>query len=51
MTPGEVAAVLFVSRQTLSRWRQQGIGPAWIRLGPRTYRYTRAAVEAYRDTA
>ena len=39
--------MMAVSRQTLSNWRRDGAGPAWVRLGPRTVRYPRAAVEQW----
>jgi len=33
MTPPEVRARLRVSDSTLHRWRHDGIGPPWMRLG------------------
>lgn len=47
MTPIEVAARLGLKPSTLVEWRRRGIGPASVRLGHRTVRYRRAAVEAY----
>ena len=32
-TPHELAAYLEISTRTLIRWRQQRIGPAWVRAG------------------
>jgi predicted DNA-binding transcriptional regulator AlpA len=36
----QVAALLGVSEQWLERGRKEGYGPEWIKLGPRTTRYT-----------
>ena len=33
LTPKELAARLGVSRGTLKRWRREGKGPAWCRVG------------------
>lgn len=33
LRPGQVAEQLNVSLQTLWRWRQEGTGPAFIKLG------------------
>jgi predicted DNA-binding transcriptional regulator AlpA len=49
-----VAAETGVSRNTLRTWRAAGIGPEWIRIGPRLVRYRRSAVDqwiAQRETA
>lgn len=43
MTANEVAALLGVSIPTLTRWRQDGIGPRFLKLGP-----TRKALVRYR---
>jgi len=43
----DVAEMLFVSTATLCRWRQEGFGPSWCRLGPRTIRYEMATVEQW----
>lgn len=39
LTPKELADYLQVSVNTLRRWREQGIGPACLSLGPRVFRY------------
>ena len=39
LKPGEVAERLNVSLQTLWRWRKDGTGPAYLRLGDKTVRY------------
>lgn len=35
ITEKELAAHWRVSPRTLQRWREQGFGPAWIRIGGR----------------
>jgi hypothetical protein len=39
LTTEEKARKLRVDRATLYRWRRAGIGPAWVRLGPKLVRY------------
>ena len=39
MTTAEAARYLEMSEATLKRWRSQGIGPDFIRLGMRKIRY------------
>lgn len=46
MTSKEVAAMLAVSESTLSRWRESGDGPTFIRMGG-IYRYTADDVAAF----
>lgn len=46
LTPAETAALLKVHTDTLRRWRLNGYGPAFIRLG-RGYRYWRSVVVAW----
>ena len=46
LTARELAAELKVSLRTLERWRAQGIGPVYVRLG-RTVRYRRSDVNAW----
>jgi predicted DNA-binding transcriptional regulator AlpA len=41
LTVKVVMAIAHVSEQTLDIWRRKGIGPAWVRLGPRLIRYRR----------
>jgi hypothetical protein len=45
---GEVAACLSFSPRTVRRWRAQGIGPAWFRVG-RAVRYDPAEVYRWLD--
>jgi predicted DNA-binding transcriptional regulator AlpA len=48
----EVAAILGVSLRTLRRWRANGDGPPWQKLGVKWVRYPRAGVtEWQRGTA
>lgn len=46
MTTTEVATVLGVSVAALRRWRREGTGPQWLRIG-RLVRYSPAAVEEW----
>jgi excisionase family DNA binding protein len=46
LTQQQLADELQVSLRTLERWRQQGTGPAFIRVG-RSPRYRRADVDAW----
>ncbi len=39
LTAAEAAALLRVSQITLSRWRIQGYGPRWIKMGPKRVAY------------
>lgn len=41
-TPDEAAVILHVSKSTLQRMRREGTGPAFIRYGTRTIRYSSA---------
>ena len=45
--PKEAAALLGVSNRRLSRWRNEGGGPVFVRLGHRTVAYTESALEAF----
>jgi excisionase family DNA binding protein len=49
MTEDEAADYLRVSARTLRRWREDGTdeGPAWVRLGPKMVRYTRATLDMW----
>lgn len=42
-----MAARLGVSRRTLQRWRAEGGGPPYVRLGPRLVAYDEAASDAW----
>ncbi|MBX9453225.1 MAG: helix-turn-helix domain-containing protein [Mesorhizobium sp.] len=48
LTPSQVAELLAVSAKTLTGWRGQGRGPAFIRMG-RTIRYRRGDIEGFID--
>jgi predicted DNA-binding transcriptional regulator AlpA len=39
LTPEEKARELKVSYSCLYRWRQRGIGPEYVKIGPRLIRY------------
>ena len=40
LTTAEKAAEIGVSKETLYRWRRDGVGPEWRTIGNRTIRYT-----------
>jgi excisionase family DNA binding protein len=46
LTQRQLADELQVSLRTLERWRQEGTGPAFIRVG-RSPRYRRADIDAW----
>lgn len=46
LTERDLAAHWRLSPRTLQRWREQGFGPAWIRIGGRIL-YVRDDVLAY----
>ena len=47
LTPAEAAKLLRVSQDKLYKWRKDGDGPAYSRLGHRTVRYTQASITAF----
>lgn len=47
MTPQQLAEELGVKEVTLWRWRRDGIGPRFHRVGPRAIRYSREAVSEW----
>ena len=49
LTEAEVAELLKVSGGTLRRWRREGIGPPWLRLG-RGVRYLRREVDRWAES-
>lgn len=49
MSPREVAARLSVTETTLSRWRAEGKGPPWVKIGGR-HRYVREGFEAWLES-
>jgi hypothetical protein len=48
LTERDLAALWRVSERTLQRWRSQGCGPDWMRIGSRIL-YSRATVLAFED--
>ena len=50
LTAGEAAALLRVSPITLSRWRIQGCGPRWIKMGPKRVAYAVDDLIAWTNT-
>ena len=47
MTEAEAAEKIGVCIRTLQRYRADGIGPEWSRVGPRRIRYMRQDVDAW----
>lgn len=47
LTPTDLAELLGVEVTTLVDWRYRRHGPPWIKLGHRTVRYSRNAVERW----
>jgi len=45
----EIAELLHTSERTIIRWRQQRIGPAWIRAGGKVL-YRRCDVDAWLES-
>jgi predicted site-specific integrase-resolvase len=56
LKPAEAAESLGVSISTLSNWRVQGIGPAWVKTAGRINKrggrvcYRESALQAYLDS-
>jgi excisionase family DNA binding protein len=46
LTPDEAAACLRCAKQTLARWRCEGGGPAYVKMGARVL-YRRADLDAW----
>lgn len=46
LTPEETARALGISSRTLQRWRKQGTGPAFIKIG-NTIRYQAKEIETW----
>lgn len=44
LKPKEVAERLAISERRLSRWRYEGGGPAFVRMGHRTVAYAETAI-------
>lgn len=47
LRPDEAAARIGLAARTLRRWRKQGKGPPWTRLGCKAVGYDRALLEAW----
>lgn len=47
LRPHDAARVLGVARQTLARWRCEGQGPAFVKLGARLVGYRRTDLDAW----
>ncbi len=47
LTTVQVANLLQLSPSTLKKWRNEGRGPRWLRLGSRRIRYREADVESW----
>ena len=47
LSAGVVAAEIGLSPSTLARYRAEGSGPPWIRVGRRLIRYPRSGVRAW----
>jgi predicted DNA-binding transcriptional regulator AlpA len=46
---GEAAKRLNITPRTLARWRVSGIGPAYVRVGPRCIGYLPADIDRWAD--
>lgn len=42
-----LAERLGVALKSVQKWRAAGIGPSWVRVGPRAVRYPERAIESY----
>ncbi len=47
LTTRELASLLHVTPWALLRWRRDGDGPSFLRIGRNSIRYPRCAVERY----
>lgn len=47
LTDQELAYLLAVSTRTILRWRRNGSGPSYCRVGPRCVRYRRTDLDAW----
>jgi len=47
LTTREVAEMLGLKPITVKLWRVQGKGPAWVKVGSKSVRYSLTAVEAF----
>lgn len=46
LTTAEVAAMFRVNPSTVRRWRLDGVGPGYVKVGT-VYRYPRAAIDTW----
>ena len=49
LRPGETAKRLNITPRTLARWRVSGIGPPYVRVGPRCIGYLPADIDRWAD--
>ena len=47
LSPRNAAEYLDIPLPTLTDWRQKGVGPAFLRVGRRLIRYTKADLDAF----
>lgn len=47
LDPKQVAGLLGVTEKRLADWRYRGEGPDYLKLGHRTIRYQRTAIDAW----
>lgn len=47
LTDQELAHLLGISTRTILRWRRDGSGPPFCKIGPRCVRYRRGDVDAW----
>ena len=47
LTENQASEVLGLAPQTLSNWRSAGKGPRYVRIGVRTIRYPKSALEEF----
>ena len=47
----EAAALLGLKKPTLEKWRVQGGGPVYLRVGKKAIRYRRSDIEAFKDAS
>jgi excisionase family DNA binding protein len=50
ITPQQLAEELGIGEVTLWRWRRDGVGPRFHRVGPRAIRYARADVAEWMES-
>ena len=49
LTEDELSAELGIPVPTLRTWRSRRVGPPFVKIGPRTVRYSRRGVKDYCD--